>query len=444
MNEMIPSPAACERLHEHLPAPAACRVAAVVDTAALADNYRLLLDRVRAVSPGTEGIAVVKADAYGHGIRLAARALVAAGCRAFAVACAEEALALRGVLDDLLPADTPSLILVLGYTSPADVPRLSAHRITVTLLSASHAAALAAAAREAGVRLAVHAALDTGMNRIGYPAHTKAEAAAAAEAICRLAAEDADALSLDGLFTHFARADEDYDEEMLSPDSLTMRQYANYHLVVDCLSARGCRPRMCHICNSAASVRFPGTHPDGCLDAVRLGISLYGYGVEAPDGQNTRPALRLVTVVSHIHDLAPGESVGYGGDFASDTPRRLVTLPVGYADGWLRAFSGASVTLHTPAGDFPAPIVGRICMDQCMADITDLPPAAQAAIVPGETAVTLLGASRGSLEALARQANTITYELLCLITARVPRYEGNEGCCTYAAGICNSPTLQKL
>ena len=161
------------------------------------------------------------------------------------------------------------------------------------------------------------------------------------------------------------------------------------------------------------------------MDAVRLGISLYGYGVDIPQEKgttsdspvHTKPVMRLETVVTHLHTLHPGESVGYGGTFSSDSARTLATLPVGYADGWIRDFSGATVTLHTSEGDMTAPIVGRVCMDQCMADVTGLP------ITVG-TRVTLFRQTSAELEALAKRANTITYELLCLITARIPRVYG--------------------
>ncbi len=412
------------RLHETLPTltPDAPRVRALVDTDALAANYQTLLGRVRATSPATQGIAVVKADAYGHTIRLAVPALLRAGCRAFAVACLAEAVALRQLLWELIPDEPAPMILVLGYTDPAHVAILAESLVTAALLSDDHAEALARATAKAGVTVKVHAALDTGMNRIGYPAHTDGEIA---ETVAALAARfgrptDGPGLRLDGLFTHFAKADEDFDIEMYAPDSLTERQFDRYRRVLEGLIACNLRPRLCHICNSAASVRFPCVHPDRLFDAVRLGINLYGYGVPPTDGAPVRPTLRLVTRVAHVHDLLPGETVGYGGTFASETPRRLVTLPVGYADGWIRAFSGASVTLHTANGDHAAPIVGRICMDQCMADITDLPEKARDSVRPG-TPVTLFGQSTAELDALAERAHTISYELLCLITARVGR-----------------------
>ncbi len=396
------------------------RTWAEIDTAAVRDNYRILMDRVRAVSPTTAGIAVVKADAYGHGIRPVVTALLSVGCRAFAVATVEEAVALRRLLREVSPQDPP-FVLILGYTDPAEAAVLADHEITATLVSDAHAEAMEAAARRARVTVSVHIALDTGMNRIGYPAHTAEEISETVERLVSRfgGVKGAHAtLHLDGLFTHFARADEDYDTEMMEPDSLTARQYDRYRFVLEGLGARGLRPRLCHICNSAAAVRFPEAHPDRCFDAVRLGINLYGYGVPPQTGAVTRPLMRLMTRVVHVHDLLPQETVGYGGIFSSDTPRRLVTLPVGYADGWLRAYTGASVILHTSAGDVSAPIVGRICMDQCMVDVTDLPPEAIPSV---GTPVTLFGTDAAPLERLAALAHTISYEVLCLITARVPR-----------------------
>lgn len=418
------------KLHESFPLLPGMRVRAVIDPAVLTENYHALMAPVRAVSPDTYAIAVVKADAYGHGISPVVSALLGAGCRSFAVACLEEAVALRRLLRELLAGsatDRDTDILVLGYTDPENAPILKTYRITTTLLSEAYAHRLLHCARQSRVPVQVHAALDTGMNRIGYPAHTEKEILETVEALadlCRDGAADEThgGLIFDGLFTHFARADEAYDAEMESEDSLTMTQYTRYRRVLEGLCERGIRPRVCHICNSAASVRFPGALPEGCLDAVRLGINLYGYGVDIPQGikettsasTHTKPALRLETVVTHIHTLLPGETVGYGGTYSSDTPRTLATLPVGYADGWIRAFSGATVTFHTDAGEVSAPIVGRICMDQCMADVTDLP-------VTVGTPVTLFGERTEQLDALAERAHTIPYELLCLITARVPR-----------------------
>ena len=415
------------KLHEAFPLLPGMRARAVIDTEALVQNFHALMAPVRAVSPHTLPIAVVKADAYGHGIRPAVSALLSAGCRSFAVACLEEAVALRRLLRELLTgtvSDRNVDILVLGYTDPKNAPILALYHIATALISAEYARRLLACAHEARVTVRGHVALDTGMNRIGFPAHTDEEIAATVATVEALHANgkptEEGGLILDGLFTHFARADEDYDTEMRSSASMTMTQYARYRRVLEALEAAGIRPRVCHVCNSAASVRFPGACPEGCLDAVRLGINLYGYGVknaEVGGGVSMKPTMRLETVVTHVHTLLPGETVGYGGTFASDTPRTLATLPIGYADGWIRAFSGATVTLHTPSGDVAAPIVGRICMDQCMVDVTDLP-------VEVGTPVTLFGETSAQLESLAERAHTIPYELLCLITARIPRVYG--------------------
>ena len=420
------------RLHEAFPLLPGLRARAVIDTDALTHNYHALLAPVKEVSPHTYAIAVVKADAYGHGIRPVVSALLEAGCRSFAVACLEEAVALRRLLRELLTgtvSDRDTDILVLGYTDPKNAPILALYHIATALISEDYARRLLAHAKEAKVTVKGHIALDTGMNRIGFPVHNDTETTEAVAALVSLFRDgtptEEGGLIPDGLFTHFARADEDFDTEMTTPDSLTMTQYARYIRVKKALEAEGIRPRVCHICNSAATVRFPKVNPEACLDAVRLGINLYGYGVNYPEmAQNEgvtrmKPTMKLETVVTHLHTLLPGETVGYGGTYASDTPRTIATLPIGYADGWLRAFSGTEVTFHTKDGDVTAPIVGRICMDQCMVDVTDLP-------VAVGTPVTLFGETSAQLESLADRAHTIPYELLCLITARIPRVWGND------------------
>ena len=412
------------RLHEDFPTLPGLRARAVIDTDALIANYHAILDPIRALSPHTLPIAVVKADAYGHGIRPVVGALLSEGCRYFAVACLEEAVALRRLLRELTEGDDSHTdILILGYAAPENAAILARYRVTATLISEDYTQRLRACACRDGVQVKVHAALDTGMNRIGYPAHTEEEICHTVEVLSALfGGEEGDELIPEGLFTHFARADEDYDTEMNCPDSLTMTQYRRYGRVLEGLTQRGLRPRICHVCNSAAAIRFPYALPEACLDAVRLGINLYGYGVSLPscgeaapcDRPRKRPVMKLETVVTHVHTLPVGETVGYGGSFSSDTPRTLATLPIGYADGWIRDLSGATVTFHTPDGDVKAPLVGRICMDQCMADVTDLP-------ISVGTRVTLFGDTPEELEALAARAHTITYELLCLITARIPR-----------------------
>ena len=164
------------------------------------------------------------------------------------------------------------------------------------------------------------------------------------------------------------------------------------------------------------AIRFASALPEGCLDAVRLGISLYGYGVDSPIEKNgdLKPVMRLESAVTHVHTLIPGETVGYGGTYKADAPRTLATLPVGYADGWLRSFAGAEVTLHTKNGPVTAPIVGRVCMDQCMVDLTDLPQVQ----VGDELEV---WGTHLSIDDASAMAGTICNETICGISKRVPR-----------------------
>lgn len=396
------------------------RVWAEIDSNALVHNYTVLSQSV-ATRKDCASVAVVKANAYGHGVDTAVKALLRAGCRHFAVATPEEALEVRSLLDVAAPAEA-TLVLVLGYTPPEWVGIAADRRITLTCISRAHADALAAEAVRAGVTALCHVALDTGMNRIGLPVQAPEDVEDTVRDITHIMALDG--LSVTGMFTHFALADENY-EAAVAPDSHTMTQYRRYRAVYERLTALGQRPAFCHVCNSAAAIRLPPLYPDVCFDGVRFGISLYGYGVSpAPHHTFTlRPVMRLVTRVVHLHTLPAGEIVSYGGRYTAPTPRTIATLSVGYADGFRRGFEGSLVTIHTAAGDVSAPLVGRICMDQCMADVTDLP------VAVGDE-VTLFGgpspafpAPQASLEALCDKADTIPYEALCLISGRVPRIE---------------------
>lgn len=393
--------------HQDLPLPAHPRVWAEISTEALIHNYSALA----ACNPSAEPIAVVKADAYGHGITLTVPALVEAGCRRFAVATMEEALSLRWLLSSLLPGETP-MILILGYTHPHDVWSAAVQNITLTCLSLEHAKALSRSAVDAGVRVSCHVALDTGMNRIGLDAQSLEACYQAAADIVTIM--DMVGLQVTGMFTHFSTADHDF-EEVNASDSLTRTQFARYMAVYHALCEIGKRPAFCHVCNSAAATRCPDLMPEAALDGVRFGISMYGYGVNTPRDLGLRPVMRLKTRIVHLHTCPVGGRVGYGGEYAPETPRMVATLPVGYADGFTRGFKGAEITVYTSKGEKRVNLVGRVCMDQCMADVTDTP------VSVGDE-VTLFGDTCASLEALCERSGTIPYEPLCLISARVPRY----------------------
>lgn len=389
------------RLYSSLDTENVYKCRALIDADALRGNYARLRRYVsRRTAPRV--IAVVKADAYGHGAPACVSALLDEACDFFAVACPEEAIAVRKICR---AHGHFADILILGYTDPSLAPMLAQFELIPTLLSYTHACEMQAAAKASGVRIRAHVAVDTGMNRIGFCAHD-------AEEICRAAEEISTVCSLPnleivGMFTHFACAD-GKDAESFARTDL---QGERYRALKECLETRGVCIPFHHVCNSFGAV----TREKDLFDGVRLGILLYGACTERLDVDlGLRPVMRLQANVAHIHTLLPGERVGYGGRFCARETRRIAVLPIGYADGLLRACRGALVTLHTSAGDVRVPIVGNICMDQCMLDVTDT----DARV--GD-AVTVFGDDPHALASLARHANTIEYELLCLVSSRVPR-----------------------
>lgn len=389
------------RLYSNLPDLDDHKTYAEINLSSLAENYRRLCKS----ADGTRHICVVKAGAYGHGTDACVKTLIGEGCDFFAVSCIEEAMYVRKACADCKNALADSIdILILGYTFPSQASLLSKYNIIQTVLSYDYAKELDSFAAAEKCKVRTHIAIDTGMNRIGFSATSEDEISRTIDEISTTS--EMKNLRVEGMFTHFARADEE--NETLS-DGHTRRQYERFDKVRRGLAEGGVDVGICHVCNSAAAVRFP----EYKLDAVRFGIMLYGAEPSEFVKFPLLPVMKLKTVVTHIHTLTPGESVSYGGKFTSSEPKTIATLPIGYADGFLRAYSGAMVTVHTSAGDVRAPIVGRICMDQCMIDVTDLP-------VEVGNAVTLFGEDPSELSALAKMAGSIEYESLCLISARVP------------------------
>jgi alanine racemase len=386
-------------LYSDLPALKQHKVWAEIDTDALYYNYKLLCS----LTKGTHHICTVKADSYGHISDICVRVLLCAGCRFFAVSCIEEAISVRNICNS---ENTDANIIILGYTDCAQASLLAEHDIIQSVLSEDYAKKLNESAKEQNCRVRVHVALDTGMNRIGICAKNDEECRTAASAIVKISGYEH--LILEGLFTHFFNADGEY-EATLPSHSQTKTQFEHFNRVRKLLSDRGIT-LFCHTCNSAAAVRFP----EYALDGVRLGIMLYGIPPSEHIDVGLQPVMSLRTVLSHVHPVHQGESVGYGGSFISEKERKLATLPIGYADGFIRAYQGFHVTVSTKAGNFLAPIVGRICMDQCMIDVTGLP------VEVGDV-VTIFGKDIKDIRRLAKTANTIEYEVLCLISSRVPR-----------------------
>ena len=393
------------------------RAWAEIDLDALAGN----LARIRQQVPGRKIMAVVKADAYGHGAPAAAAALAEAGADWLSVSNLEEALQIReqGVR---LP------MLILGYTPSVYAALLAEQALTQTLFCTEYAHALSAAAEAAGVRVEVHIKMDTGMSRLGFDGQSKPRTQAVIaqlEAACRLPG-----LHVDGLYTHFAAADYDGD-----PDGSFTRQQADLLLeTAGLLEQRGISLAYKHCCNSAGII----TQPELGMDMVRPGLLLYGInpvpstivpignfptgnlpGATAP--LELVPAMQMKTVISMIKTVRAGDTLSYGRTFTADRDMRVATLPIGYADGYARRLSGRAYML---VNGCKAPVVGRVCMDQLLLDVSEVPGA-----VAGGT-VTVFGRDGDaclSVEELAALSDTIPYETLCLIGKRVPRIYYQEG-----------------
>lgn len=367
-----------------------------IDLAALRHNAALLQ---KALAPGCRLMAVVKADAYGHGAVPVARCLQEQGVRGFAVACAAEGAALR-------KAGVRGEILVLGYTPPEQAALLRRWGLTQTVADATHGRALAARAARGLGRfrpISVQLALDTGMHRLGIPAQDLA----AIRQMYRLPG-----LRVRGVFSHLCVSDS------LAPADAqyTQRQLAAFYRALHTLRAGGLNPGETHI---QASYGILNLAPQPCAWA-RAGIALYGVASEdaptarLPAWQALRPVLSLKARVALVRELAAGESAGYGLAFTADRPTRLATVAIGYADGLPRALAaqGGEVLLH----GVRCPMVGRMCMDQLLVDVTDAPQ-----VTPGDVA-TLIGADGHEAipaEAVAAQCGTITNELLARLGPRL-------------------------
>lgn len=356
----------------------------------LAHNYRTL----RAMLPqGCRFLGLVKANAYGHGAGAVGRKLQALGADMLAVACLDEAIELRRV-GVTLP------ILCLGQTPPELAHLLLECRVTQTVSDLETGRALSAAAVAAGQGLKIHVKLDTGMTRLGFLWQEGREAQAADE-IAKLCALPG--LEAEGLFTHFADAD--------GSEEYTMLQFTRFLDARRALEEKGVHFTIYHCAASGAVLNFPCTY----LDMVRPGIVLYGYypapDMEGLDGPGLRPVLTLKSRVAAVRDIPAGTPVSYGRTAVLERPSRLAVLPVGYGDGYSRQFSDRmEVLLH----GVRCKVVGRVCMDMCMVDVTDVPE-----VQPGDVAV--LYGREGLLTEGASLAGTIPYELLCSINPRVPR-----------------------
>ena len=366
------------------------RTWAEIDLGNLEHNYRTL----RALLPeGCKYLGVVKADAYGHGAVPVARRLEELGAEYLAVACLDEGLELR-------QAGIGAPILILGHTDPIWARELLENRLTQTVADPDTARVLSRTATQLGKRLTVHMKADTGMTRLGLLCD-EAHVDGTVEAMAGMYALPG--LDWEGVFTHFADADGDED--------YTMLQFTRFLDLLDRLGARGVKFRIRHAAASAAVLNFPCTH----LDMARPGIALYGHypdpSCEGLDGPGLLPVMTLKTCVATVKTVSAGVSVSYGRTHTLARDSRLATVCIGYGDGLPRRCSDA---LLVSIRGQKVPVVGRICMDMCMVDVTDLPD-----VRPGDE-VEIYGPN-APVEDAAALAGTIQYELLCNVNKRIPR-----------------------
>ncbi len=366
------------------------RVYAEIDLDAVVFNMESMRNNLAA---GAGMIGVVKTDGYGHGAVPIAKT-IDPYVEGYAVAAVEEARILQrhGIAKP---------ILILGVTHPGHFRELVEHEIRPAVFTMEQAVGLSDAAVSLGKTAKIHLAVDTGMSRIGMmPDEASADMAAA---IGRLPG-----ICVEGMFTHFARADE-------TDKTSAREQMKKYLSFVEMLKNRGLEIPVKHISNSAGIIDLKEAH----LDMARAGISIYGiYPSDEVDKKRVplKPVMSLRSRITHIKEIQPGTAVSYGGTFVADKPVKVATIPVGYGDGYPRNLSGKGRVLICGKS---APILGRVCMDQFMADISEIPEAE----IWSE--VTLIGeeqsGARITVDEIAAVGGGFTYEIVCDIGKRVPR-----------------------
>ena len=365
------------------------RTWAEIDLDRIVHNYRILR---RCAGDHAKFLGVVKANAYGCGSVQVARKLEQVGADYLAVAELDEAAELRA-------AGITLPILLLGYTPTEMTEQLLRYRVTQAVSTEEAARAYSEAAARCGGTLKIHIKVDTGMTRLGFQAQGGAfdESVAAIARVCALPN-----LEAEGIFTHMAVSDEPDAES----EAYTRGQFALFMRVIDTLAAQGRTFAIRHCANSGVTACYP----EMALDMVRPGLVLYGAG-DLADKLGLLPVMSFKTTVYAARDCEADTCISYGRTYRTAAPIRTGVLPIGYADGLFRCLSNR-MSVMTAHG--PAPVRGRICMDMCMVDLTDLPD-----VVPGDT-VEIFGDAQ-SVNDLAAMAGTIPYELMCAVSRRIPR-----------------------
>lgn len=372
------------------------RTWAEINLDAAVHNYNIIREKV---NNDTKLCCVVKANGYGHGAVQLSRLYEQLGADYLAVSNIEEGLQIR-------KAGIALPILILGYTDPRCAKQLSDNNISQCVFSYEYGRKLSEYAVNFDVAVNIHIKMDTGMGRIGFKCYQ--ESWDSIIEVCNLPN-----LKHEGIFTHFAVADEgdngkDYTEE----------QFRKFNDTIDYLVAQGVSFQIRHCANSAALFDYPEMH----LDMVRAGIVLYGLqpsGVLHNPG-DLHPVMTLKTIIDHVKEIQSGDCISYGREFQAEHNMKVATIPIGYADGLWRSNFRNHMTFEVEG--CCAPLIGRVCMDQCMIDITDIPDATIDSIV------TVYGENeKNTIDHVAKVNETINYEIICALGERVPRvYKQND------------------
>ena len=368
------------------------RAWAEVDLDRLVSNFRELSKAAN----NARVMCVVKANAYGHGAAICAKKLEQAGCVQFGVATLEEAIELR-------LSGIKSKILLLNHVDKNRICDALNAGIDLTVFSLELAEDISKSAKDT---VNIHIKLDTGLNRIGFKPQEALEKISKVNALSNI--------NIEGVFTHFASS-------FSADTTYTEFQTKVFEKICQELTNAGISIGLRHAANSAAVIKHPKTH----FDMVRIGISLYGCSpFDTTEKMDVKllPCMQLKASINRVIDLGPGEAISYGGLFVTKRPSKIATMPIGYADGVCAVLTNK---LKVLVNGQIAPVVGKICMDQCIVDITDI----QGDVEVGDEAV-IFGEQKGGfipVEQPAGQMGTINYEVLCMVSRRVPRYYAESG-----------------
>ena len=372
------------------------RTWAEINTDALIHNFKEIR---RITNPNSKIMAIVKADAYGHGVLEVTQTLVECGANYLGVACADEGKQLRR-------AGITLPILILGASHESELEDIINYSLMPSVFTFDFAELLSKTAQKLDKNIKIHIKVDTGMSRIGFIAGIDDEALS--EEIIKIS--QLPRIDVEGIFSHFSTSDEK-DREY------THLQLDRFLAVCDLLKTKNLHIPIRHIANSAAIMEYPDAH----LEMVRAGVILYGLYPSDEVDRNKIDLIPVMTVKSSItmtKELPPMRGVSYGKTYITNQPTRIATIPIGYADGYTRLLSGKAKMI---ANGKPVPVIGRICMDQCMIDVTNVN-----TINTGDEVI-VFGADTVTAEYLANLIGTINYEIVCMISKRVPRIYLKDG-----------------